>query len=208
MANDTSNALVAVKLRYEFYRDGYRKLLMIIFVLILLNISIIWGIIHLIRNKPSPQFFATSPDGQIVQIHPTTQPVYSAAQIMSWATEAAINVYSYDYVNYRAQITSAQKYFSANGWMSFTNALKGSLMLKTVIDQRLVMSAQPTGAPTITNQGVVNNRYTWVVRIPMLVNLQGGNPISKPVEVIMQIQRVSLSNSPKGIAIVNYIAAE
>ena len=30
MANEPNNALIAVKLRYEFYRDGYRKLLMII----------------------------------------------------------------------------------------------------------------------------------------------------------------------------------
>ncbi len=205
---DNNSAMVAVKLRHEFYRDGYRKLIMIIFVLILLNISIIWGIIHLIRTKPVPQFFATSSDGQIVAIHPTNQPVFSTAQILSWATEAAMNVYSYDYVNYRQQISSAQKYFSAQGWNSFLNALQSSLMLKSVINQQLVMSAQPTGAPVISNQGIVNDRYTWIVKIPMLVKLQGSNPISQPVEVIMQVQRVSLANNPKGIAIANYIASE
>ena len=209
MADKQSDALVAVKLRYEFYRDGYRRLVSLFLLMLVLNVSIIWGVFQVISTKPQSQFFATTSDGQIVALHPLTQPVFSTAQVLTWATETAMNAYSYDYVNYRQQISNVQKSFTSNGWQSFLDALNSSLMLKTVINQKLVMSAEPTGAPQVKNKGEVDGKYSWVIEIPMLVKMQGATTMPPtPVKVTLMVQRVSIENNPKGIGIVNYIASE
>ena len=209
MATKKDDALMAVQMRYDFYRDGYRRLVSILLLLLVLNAITIISAMYLYNQRPEPKFFATSSDGQIVQIHPLSQPVFSTAQVITWATEAAMQAYSYDYVNYRQQISLVAKSFSSNGWSFFLDALNKSLMLKTVIDQKLVMTAVPTGAPVIIQKGEVQGRYTWQIEIPMLVKMQGQNNLPPtPVKITMMVQRVSLANSAKGIAIVNYIASE
>jgi len=98
--------------------------------------------------------------------------------------------------------------FTSDGWGMFLQALQSSRMLDTVLAQKLVMTAAPTGAPVIKQQGVVNGRYSWKIAIPMLVKLNGTTNITQPVQIYMMIQRVALVNNPKGIAINSFIVSE
>jgi hypothetical protein len=48
----------------------------------------------------------------------------------------------------------------------------------------------------------------WKIQLPMLLKLQGPQNITQPIKVTVLVQRVSLINNPKGIAIVNYVVSE
>lgn len=204
----SDDALEAVVLRNEFYRDGYRKSLLIVIILIVSNLFAIFAISKL-SDRPSPvAFFATSPDGRIIPVLDLRLPGKSNAEIIDWATRAAIKVYTYDFVNYRDALQQASQKFTGSGWTNFQKAMQSSKMLKTVVAGRLVMTAQPTSAAVITNSDVRGGRYTWRVEIPMMLYLEGPKPIKQPIRVSMLIQRVSLVNNPDGVAIVNYVVTD
>ena len=200
--------LVVVGLRYEFYRDGYRKILSLVMLSMALNMLLAYAVYYIAMHPPTPRYFATSVDGQIMAVRPLDDPVYSTADILSWSTNVAITAYTYDYINFRGDLQNVASSFTSDGWGMFLNALKNSRMLDTVMAQKLVMTASPTGAPVIQQQGIVNGRYSWKISIPMLVKLNGATMISQPVQVYMMLQRVALANNPKGIAINSFIVSE
>lgn len=200
--------LVVVGMRYEFYRDGYRKILGLVIISVVLNTILAYAVYYMAMNPPAPRYFATSPDGQIIPVKPLDEPVYATADILSWATNVAITTYTYDYINFRSDLQAVAASFTSDGWGMFLQALQSSRMLDTVLAQSLVMTAAPTGAPVIKQQGVVNGRYSWKIAIPMLVKLNGSTTITQPVQVYMMIQRVALVNNPKGIAINSFIVSE
>ena len=204
----SDGALEAVVLRNEFYRDGYRKSLLVILMLIAANLFAVLAIVKL-TDRPTPvAFFATSSDGRIIPVLELDQPGKKDAEVIDWATRSAIKAYSYDFVNYRETLQQVSQSFTGAGWTNFQRAMSSSGMLKTVVAQRMVMSAEPTAPAVITDKAVRGGRYTWKVEIPMVLRLQGAkSPGPQPIRVNMLIQRVSLINNPDGIAIVNYVVS-
>ena len=101
-----------------------------------------------------------------------------------------------------------QNNFTPDGWKYFEEALKGARTLETVLAKKLVVSAVATGAPVILEQGVINGRYAWKVQMPLLVTYQSPNEqTQQPIVVTMVVSRVPTVNTPRGIAIVSFVAA-
>lgn len=207
MADD---ALELVRLRNNFYRDNYRRLVGVVLLLIIINLLLVGTVVYLISSRPAPQYFATSTDGRITPLYPLSQPVVAPAELLQWANLAAVASYTYNFVNYRKELQTASEFFTPEGWTQFQNGLKSSRILETVIAKKLVVTAVPTAAPTIVDQGILNGRYAWKIQIPLLVTFEGagGERIQQSVIVNMVVMRVSTLETPKGVAIVQFIASE
>ena len=205
MPEDT---LEVVRLRNNFYRDNYRRLILAVLVILALNALLVGIIIYQYKVRPEPRYFATSADGRITPIYPLTTQVVSTSELLQWANEAAVAAYSYNFANYRKALQDASQYFTTEGWDNYQTALKSSRNLETVIAKKLVVSAEATGAPVIIDQGLIGDHYAWKVQMPLLVNFQSmSTNIQTPLLVTLLITRVSTLYVPKGIAIAQYIAA-
>ncbi len=204
----SDDVLETVQLRADFYKDGYRKLATIVLMLCIANAFLGLTVAFMYSKPEEVRFFATSTDGRIIPVEPLNRPGRTNAEILDWTVRAASKVYSYDYVNYRDDLQSVSAMFTGSGWQSFQETLTSSRMLKTVIAEKLVMNAEPTGAASITEQGLIRGRYTWKVQVPLLVKMQGNTTLSTPVLVTMLVQRVSLVNNPDGIGIIQILVSE
>lgn len=205
---DKIDPIEVVRLRNQFYRDSYRKvvggLVLCIFVILIL----VGGLVYIVSNPPMPKYFATSVDGRIMPLVPLNRPNLSSAALLSWANTAAIAVYTYNFVNYRQALQAASDYFTPDGWKSFMNALQSSNNLNAVIDKKLIVSAVATGAPVILEQGLLFGTYTWRVQMPMLVTYQSASEFSQQaVTVTMLITRVSTLATPLGIGIAQFVVS-
>ncbi|UTC24404.1 type IVB secretion system apparatus protein IcmL/DotI [Candidatus Comchoanobacter bicostacola] len=205
MADD---ALEQVRLRNSFYQDGYRKVLTLCLILCVTNALSIIGSYKAYTRAPDPYFFATSTDGRIIPVQPLDEPGRSPAELLNWASQAALRIYAYDYVNYKDDLQSVSSMFTGSGWASFQKSLTDSRILKAVLANKLVMSAKLTGSPVITMQGLRQGRYLWKVEMPLLIKQQGQSTAAFPVKLDMIIQRVSTVNNPEGIAIESIIVTE
>lgn len=203
-----SDGLETVALRQNFYRDGYRRLLGVVTILALIAVVMVSIIAYLAyHQKKRPEYFATTQDGRILPIYPLSSPIVSQEQLLQWANQAAISVYNYSFVNYRKELQEASDYFTPEGWKSFEDALTRSSNLETVIKKKLVSSAVATGAPVVEKRGILNGRYTWRISMPLLITYESASDvIQQSLIVTMNIVRVPVINTPKGIAIAQFFA--
>lgn len=202
------DALQVVKLRNEFYRDNYRKVvaaLLFSFFAILILAS---ALFYIVTHPPAPRYIAMASDGRIAPLVAFSHPNLSNAAVLEWANTAATAAYSYNFVNYRQALQQAADYFTPEGKQMFFAAIKSSNNLQAVISKKLIVSAVATGVPVILEQGLLAGRYTWKVQIPMLITFQSASQFSQQaVTVTMLIVRVSTLTSPHGIGIAQFIVS-
>jgi intracellular multiplication protein IcmL len=202
------DALQIVKLRNEFYRDNYQKIVAALLLGFFIIFILVCSIFYIVTHPPAPHYFATSNDGRIVPLIPFDQPNLSNAAVLEWANTAATAAYSYNFVNYRQALQQAADYFTPEGKQMFFNAIKSSNNLQAVIAKKLIVSAVATGVPVVLEQGLVAGRYTWKVQIPMLITFQSASQFSQQsVTVTMIIVRVSPLESPRSIGITQFIVS-
>ncbi len=203
------DAVEIVRLRNQFYRDNYRRVISALLICFLAILVLAGIIFYMITHQPQPKYFATTPDGRIIQLMPLDRPNQSNATVLQWANSAAVAAYSFNFVNYRKALQDASSYFTPDGWEQFLSKLEGSNNLAAITSRKLIMNAVATGAPVILEQGILNGRYSWKVQMPMLVSLESASQvIQQSLNITMLITRVSVLDNPKGIAIAQFVAAE
>lgn len=202
------DAVELVRLRNNFYRDNYRRVVGSLLLMIVIMLLLITVIFYQITHRPEPQYFATSTDGRITPLFPLSEPMIAPNELLQWAERSAVAAYTYNFVNWREALQSVQNNFTPDGWKYFENALKMAMTLETVTAKKLVASAVATGAPVILDQGVINGRYAWKVQMPLLVTYQSSTEqIQQSLVVTMVISRVPTVDMPRGIAIVSFVSA-
>ncbi|MBU0743831.1 MAG: type IVB secretion system apparatus protein IcmL/DotI [Gammaproteobacteria bacterium] len=203
------DAIEMVRLRNNFYRDNYRRLVGGLLISLIIVIGLVGTVVYQITNRPEPRYFATTVDGRIMPLYALSEAMLSPGELLQWAHGAAIAAYTYNFVNYRDAMQQLQNQFTPKGWVYYEDALRASRNLEMVIAKKLVVSAVATGTPVILDQAVIDGRYSWKVQIPLLVSYQSPNEQTQnPVIVMMIISRVPTVDMPKGIAIVSFVASE
>ncbi len=203
MAED---ALTAVALRNNFYRDGQRKMILVLLISMAANFVLASLLVYLITHPPAPKYFATSINGRITPLYPLNEPNQSDSAVLQWANQAAIAAFTYNFVNYRTELQASSGFFTAEGWDQFLTALQQSNNLDAVKAKKLIVSAVATRAPIILQKGVLNGRFSWRVQMPILVTYQSASEFSQQNNVVtMLINRVSTLNSPRGIGISQFV---
>jgi intracellular multiplication protein IcmL len=202
------DALQVVKLRNDFYRDNYRKVVAALLLSFFIILILAGALFYIVTHPPAPRYFATSNDGRIVPLIPFDRPNLTNPTLLEWANTAATAAYSYNFVNYRQALQQAADYFTPEGRQMFFNAVKSSNNLQAVVAKKLIVSAVATGVPVVLEQGVMLGRYTWKVQIPMLITYQSASQFSQQsVTVTMVVVRVSPLVSPRGIGIAQFIVS-
>lgn len=206
MVAQTDDAAVLVRLRNEFYRDNYHRILVVLLIAFLTILFLIGALTYVVTHPPQAKYFATNRSGRIVPLVALDKPNLSKTAILQWANTAAVAAFTYNFVNYRQELQAASEFFTPTGWTAFIQSLNQSRNLAAVRAKNLVVSAVATGAPVILQEGVVSGRYSWRVQIPIIVTFQSGSQVTQQSLIVtMLIARISTLNSPRGIGIAQFI---
>lgn len=172
------SALELVRLRNNFYRDNYRRMVSTSMLLVTLLIVLVLTCFWLITHRPPPRYFATNAQGGLVEIKPLSEAVLSNVEVNNWAARAAAAAFTLNYVQYRQQIEqTVDTYFTDQGGQQYQTALQTSNDLDYVQTGKLLVTAEPSAAPRILAQGIVpkgpyQGRYAWQVQVPLTVTTQ------------------------------------
>ncbi len=204
---DPIKGVAAVALRNHFYRDGYRilKFAMVLQASIILLLGLV--ILYMVMSKKIEYvYFATTGDGRLVKMSPLYEPNLSAPAIVSWAAQAAAQTMTFGFHDYRKRLQESSRFFTRPGWGKFAEALEASGIMAGVEENRQVVMAIPSSAPTIIQEGIVNGRYEWLLEIPMNVTYKSGDNVrmTKPL-VRLKIVRVAQLENPHGIGIEQWL---
>lgn len=201
----TDDALQLVRMRNDFYKDNYRRVLGLLIMAIVIIAMLTSVLVYMLTHPPAPKYFATDSQGRLLPVLPLNEPNLSDAALLQWTNMAVVSAFTFDFVNYRTQLQSASQYFTTEGWQEFLNALKSSGNISSVISGRMTVSAVATGAPVISQQGTIDNRYVWRIKMPMLITYQGTQITQQNVMANILVVRISTLTNPKGIGIAQLI---
>ena len=203
------SAVAKVFERNEFYRDNYRRVLLLFILSIAINAILAATAFYILTHPPAPRYFATSINGRITPLVELNKANQSEASVLQWVNEAAIASYTYNFVDYRSQLQAASLFFTTNGWRNFLNSLQASRTLDAVRARKLVVSAVATQPPVVLNQGVIGGRYAWRVRMSLVSTFQNSASFTQQrYTITMLIVRVSTLNNPRGIGIEQFVVQQ
>jgi intracellular multiplication protein IcmL len=197
-----------VIVRNEFYRDGYRSLLKLALIQVVVILGLIGSMYFVIQiHQPENRYFATTEDGRLVPMIALNEPNMSVPALMSWVAQASTEVMTFGYNDYRRRLQESSRNFTRRGWESFTQALQKSRIIEMVEANQQVVTAAPQGAPILESQGLVAGRYQWVVQLPMVLTYQSGaRSRNDSLLVTVVVVRVPRLESPNGVGIEQWIA--
>lgn len=204
---DTSG-LGTVVVRNEFYRDGYRTIFKVNLILSVCVIALIGVMYYVVQiHQPQHYYFATTEDGRLIPMVPLSQPNLSRPALTSWVAQATTEVMTFGFNDYRRRLQDASRNFTKRGWESFTQALQRSRIIETVEVNQQIITAAPSGAPVLEQEGLVAGRYQWVVKIPLVLTYQSGaKTYNTSLLVTVVVVRVPRLESPSGVGIEQWIA--
>lgn len=198
----------SVIVRNEFYRDGYRTLLRVAVIEAMIILALVGAMYFVIQvHQPENRYFATTEDGRLVPMVALSEPNLSVPALMSWSAQAATEVMTFGFNDYKRRLQQASRNFTRLGWVSFTSALEKSRIIEMVEANGQVVSAAPASAPILISEGIVNGRYQWQVQVPLVVTYQAGSSVRDDrMLVTLLLVRVPKLESPNGIGIEQWIA--
>lgn len=207
---DDKDALVVIFSRNAFYK----RLHYLALAALALNVGVIvvlaWICVYLLRNPTAPLFFATDNVGRLIKIVPVNTPNMTLDQVIQWTNQAVQSAYSYDYINYRAQLQSTEKYFTSYGWGKYIGALTASNNLVALTQRKMIAIAQVVDKPKILAEGILGGAYAWKFQMPILVTYylppyDDKTKFSNPLQVTVIVQRQQVLEGDKGLGIVQLI---
>lgn len=179
------------------------------FVLLGIHLALIGVCYFQFATRSSGQFFAVPPNGDTFQIIPLDRPNVSTKALLSWATLAATATFSFDFVNYKDQLSALQDYFTIEGYDNFITSLQNNNILNTIESTKLVLSAVSIGPAIVLIEEELGERHTWHIQVPLLVRYQSASSNETRQQVVdLLITQVPTRDAPTGIGIAQYVARE
>ncbi len=199
-----------LKLRVNFYRDNYRKLMVLTVILAISAILLLAWIYYQRTHKPIPRYYVTSANGQLKQIRPLTHPNLTTHTLLEWVIEAGTTAFNFDFTNYQTSIKNLSVYFTPAGYKNYLDALAKAQTIEQVVSKSLAVNSVPTGIPVITKEGPTpDGVYAWQIQLPLLVTYQSLSEVTKQNLILtMLISEMPTIKSPKGLGIASITVAE
>ena len=184
------NVLEQVKLRNDFYKDGFRRLIWAVLASLILNIVLVIVVVMNKQAPPERYFFSTNGTGQLIPVYSTSQPVMTNAMVLNWVSQNVPNIYQIDFVHYRSQLNALSNYFTPTGWSQFQSTFASQLT--EIINNQYIVSAAPNGVPVVTGSGVFSGTFMWQVQMPLILYFQKGSTItSRNILLTLVVARVN-----------------
>lgn len=199
--------LVLVYLRNEFYKKKFYWV-SCIFMLSVIGIIVLSSMLYYLLGHPrQPLYFIADPVTRLQQDVPLADPNMTLDEVIAWTTTAIQAAYTYDYTNYRAQLQSAQKYFTNYGWTKYMQGLRDSNNLTALTERHYIQVGVVVEKPQVLVQGHMGSTYAYRLRMPVLMTYwappyDDKSKIFNPLMVTVIVQRQSLLSSQTGLGIV------
>lgn len=198
--------LYIVRLQDDFYRDGFYKAIAALCIVVSALIFLIIVSIYLFFSKPQPIEFITDNDWRTLPLVPIEKPYLNEPDLLQWVSEVLPRVFKYDFLNYKIQLDQAPQYFTPNGWTKFSEIINNFVSYDTVQEGKLFVKATPTSPPIILNQGLLQGKYAWWVKMTLNLNyVSVDRDAPQAIEVQALVVRIPTLQNLDGVSIDNII---
>jgi len=209
--DDAPDALAAAGLRFEWYRDGFRRLLALLLIGALVLALSLGLNVFLLAYQPPPRYFVQTADHRLVGVEPLDEPSLSDERVTQWATEAIVAANHWNFADYREALQAAcNRYFTPAGCQEYRDALIRIGNLESVKTKRLTVRAVVVKPPIILNKVIQGQtqRFAWHLQMEVLLSyLSSAEQTAQPLIVTVVVVRRAPSETEQGVGIEKYVAS-
>lgn len=187
----------------NWYRSQYQRAMKLSVTLACVALFGLCVIALLIWTRPTPRFFAATPDLRLAPLVPLDKPVLTQQGLLNWVSETVTNAVSLDFLEWRDKLSRIREHFDEDAFKSYLNSLTSSGVLEMIKDKRLSVSAVVTRAPVIIASGVVGGKMTWRVEFPLVVSYESSQGVESAQKLMatVLIRRSATVTTPRGVVI-------
>lgn len=151
--------------------------------------------------SPEPRYFLVDENGAIVQASAISSPMEDTVRLKNWFQTAITQSFTVDHVNYKKQVSEVKKYYTPNGYSSFLDVFKGTI-LDTVIKHKNFTSVGIKRAPTILKESDQGGTYTYVMSMDIVLTFWvGDKSTAYDYNIKAMVRRQSTQENVYGVAI-------
>lgn len=186
-----------------WYEKNYYLAMKVCFALAFSLIGAIAFSAFLYITRPTPVYYAATPDLRIAKLTPLDKPVLTEQGLLNWTVEVVTSSISLDFVHWREKLQSMHPNFSNDAFTSFTQSMTDAGILKLIQEKRLNLSSVVTQAPVITKSGIINGIMSWQIQFPLLLSYESSKGVELTQNLVAEviISRASTVTTPKGVVI-------
>jgi intracellular multiplication protein IcmL len=186
-----------------WYSAQYRRAMKLALALVLALLAAVAVIAFLVLTRPTPRYFAATPDLRLAPLIPLDRPVLTQQGLLNWVSETITNAVSLDFLEWRDKLSRVRENFEDEAFKSFLSSLQSSGILDMIRDKRLSVSAVVTRAPVIIATGLVGGKATWKVEFPLVVSYESSQGVESTQHLLATVLvcRASTVTSPRGVVI-------
>jgi intracellular multiplication protein IcmL len=202
--------LQTIRLRNDFYRDGFNKVLLALLMILAAIILLGFISVYLFIQKPEPVTFVTDNEWRVVPPVPVDQPYLINADLLQWVSNTVPKLFIFDFISYTNQLKALRQYFTANGWKKYLALVDTYANVNTVQGTKLFINASPAAGPVIFNQGILpEGEFGWWIQMPLNINYSS-NTRKDETDITLKalVIRVPTLNNLSGVAIDNIIVSK
>lgn len=186
-----------------YYRDGFRNLMRIVNVQAgLILLLVLFLAFHIMSAENQDRFFAQTAEGRTMKMSGLYFPNMGRMARMAWVSQAATQVMTFGFNDIDKKFQESRRRFTPEGWESFRKAVIKSGLVDSVIASQQIVSAIPQELPVLSQEGLINGKYSWVFDMRLLITFRaGGVQRTLPKRLRMVVERVPTYDHPEGIGI-------
>ncbi|MDR3176030.1 MAG: DotI/IcmL family type IV secretion protein [Desulfovibrio sp.] len=187
----------------HWYKRQYQRSMKLCFGMTLAVCAALAVVAVLVLTRPTPRYFAATPDLRLAPLVPLDKPVLTQQGLLNWVSETISNAISLDFLEWREKLTRSREHFEGEAFTSFVASLNSSGVLDMIRDKRLSVSATVTRAPVIIASGLVGGKATWKIEFPLVVSYESSQGVESTQNLMATVLvcRASTVTSPRGVVI-------
>ncbi len=194
--------------RMHFYQSSYKTILRIAVseaMIVLLLVFLLFAVIQM--HRPEDLYYIQSTDGELIQMDALKEPNLSVKALVSWSSQAATEVMTFGFNDYRRRFQESSRNFTPIGWESFYKGMERSRILTNVEENQQYIIAAPAGPAILVAQGLNKGRYEWQVQVPLVITYQAQAAISSEWMLItMTLVQLQQADGASGVGIERWIS--
>jgi intracellular multiplication protein IcmL len=185
------------------YKTGFRNLLWVVRLESFLIVALTCFALYCVDNVlPQDRYFAVSAAGTRQQMTGLDAPNLNKPALTAWMAAATTEIMTFNFLNYDEVFGKSKRFFSKDGWTSFSDALLKSGILKAVTDYQQVITSIPREQPTVVAEGIIEGQYRWVMSVSLIMTIKAGSKKqSKGNQVMVILVKEDTIENPMGVGI-------
>lgn len=160
-------------------------------------------IISFLINRPSPVYFAVTPDLKLVEMTSLAEPYVNDNVVKSWLVRSINDTLAIDFRNYERTLLDARKFFNYEAHVSLIKSMQDNNIINYVKEKRLILTPIIQQSPIILGKKVIQGVHVWICELELALSYEGSKGVERtqPLVAKIVVQRTSTLDNPEGINI-------